>query len=87
MVYRVFIEKRAEKDLKKTPKEYRKKIVQAILKLKNNFRPANTRKISQSDNYYRIRVGDYRIVYEINDNTKVINIFRIRHRKESYLNL
>jgi len=87
MVYKVFIEKKAEKDLMKIPKQYRKKIIQAILKLKSNFRPANTRKISQSNNYYRIRVGDYRIVYEINDNTKVINIFRIRHRKEAYLNL
>jgi len=45
------------------------------------------RKISDSENYYRIRIGDYRIIYEIDEKRKKINIFRIRHRKEAYLNL
>lgn len=87
MAYQVLIERKAEKDLKKLPKEIQGKIIETILNLKNNSRPFNVRKISDSDNYYRLRVSDYRIIYEINDDKKKINIFRIRHRKEAYFNL
>lgn len=87
MPYKVFIERNAEKDLRKTPKAIQKKIISVIVSLETNPRPPSVRKISGSENYYRIRVGDYRIVYEINDKEKKVNIFRIRHRKEAYLNL
>ncbi len=87
MAYRVFIERNAEKNFKKTPKEIKKKIIAAAVELKNNPRPLNVRKISDSENYYRIKIGDYRIIYEIDEKRKKINIFRIRHRKEAYLNL
>jgi len=87
MPYKVFIERNAEKDFRKIPKAIQKKIILVINKLKTNPRPLNVRKISGLENCYRIRVGDYRIVYEINDKEKKVNIFRIRHRKEAYLNL
>jgi mRNA interferase RelE/StbE len=87
MAYEIFIEKKAEKDLRKLPKNYQKKIIQKILNLKNNPKPVDARKITSSENYYRIRVDDYRIIYEINYKEKRINIFRIRHRKEAYRNL
>jgi mRNA interferase RelE/StbE len=87
MAYEIFIEKKAEKDLRKLPKNYQKKIIQKILNLKNNPKPVDARKITSSENYYRIRVDDYRIVYEINYKERRINIFRIRHRKEAYKNL
>jgi mRNA interferase RelE/StbE len=53
------------------------------LNLKNDPRPTDSRKITSSENYYRIKVGDYRIIYEINYKEKRINIFRVRHRKKS----
>jgi mRNA interferase RelE/StbE len=87
MVYEIFIEKKAEKDLRKLPKNYQNKIIQKILDLKNNPKPIDVRKIASSENYYRVRVGDYRIIYEINYKEKRINIFRVRHRKEAYRNL
>jgi len=87
MAYEIFIEKKAEKDLRKLPKNYQKKIIQKILNLKNNPKPVDARKITSSENYYRIRVYDYRIIYDINYKEKRINIFRIRHRKEAYRNL
>jgi mRNA interferase RelE/StbE len=87
MAYKILVERNAEKEFKKIPKEIQKKIVLIITKLKDNSRPINARKISDSENYYRIRIGDYRILYEINDKEKELNIFRIRHRKEAYLNL
>jgi mRNA interferase RelE/StbE len=87
MAYEIFIEKKAEKDLRKLPKNYKNKIIQKILELKYNPKPKEARKITSSDNYYRIRVGDYRIIYEINYKENKIFIFRIRHRKEAYRNL
>jgi len=57
------------------------------LNLKDNPRLIEARKITSSKNYYRVRVGDYRIIYEINYKEKRINIFRVRHRKEAYRNL
>ncbi|MBI2514769.1 type II toxin-antitoxin system RelE/ParE family toxin [Candidatus Wolfebacteria bacterium] len=87
MPYEIFIERRAEKEFIRLPQETQNRIKLSILNLKNNPRPAQVRKISGSKNYYRLRVGDYRIVYEVDDSQKKINIFRIRHRKEAYLNL
>jgi mRNA interferase RelE/StbE len=87
MAYEIFIEKKAEKDLKRLPKNYQNKIIKKILNLKDNPKPIEARKITSSKNYYRIKVGDYRIIYEINYKEKRINIFRVRHRKEAYRNL
>ena len=87
MDYKVFIEGRAEKDLSKVPKKITRRVVRIIIKFKKNPRPAGVRKISGSANYYRVRVGDWRIVYEINDKSRQVYVFRIRHRKEAYKNL
>ena len=87
MPYEVLIEKRAEKDFKNISKINHKRIIAAILTLKDNLRPVDVRKISGSENYYRVRAGDYRIIYEIDDNKKKVIIFRIRHRREVYENL
>ena len=62
MAYEIFIEKKAEKDLRKLHKNYENKIIQKILNLKNNPKPVEARKITSSENYYRIKVGDYRII-------------------------
>jgi len=62
MAYEIFIEKKAEKDLRKLPKNYENKIIQKILNLKDNPKSTESRKITSSENYYRIKVGDYRII-------------------------
>lgn len=87
MRYKIFIERKAEKDLNKIPKEIREKFIGIILRLKDNPRPLNVRKLASSTSYYRIKIGDYRLVYEIKDKRKEICVFRIRHRKDAYLNL
>ena len=87
MPYEVLIEKKAEKDFKNISKINHKRIIAAILTLKDNPRSVDVRKISGSENYYRVRAGDYRIIYEIDDNKKKVIIFRIRHRREVYENL
>jgi mRNA interferase RelE/StbE len=87
MPYNVLLESRAERDLKKLPREIRARILPRILDLKQNPRPVGIKKLSRQEEYYRLRVGDWRVVYEIDDRQKKVNIFRIRHRREAYQNL
>jgi len=83
-MYEVLIEKHAEKDLKKLPEKLFQKIFPPIRNLRNNPRPSNSRKMVGSENDYRLRVGDYRVLYEVNDKSMEVRIFRIRHRREVY---
>lgn len=87
MKYNIFIEKDAEKCLRKIPKIFQSKIISAISELQETPRPRNSKKLNTADDYYRIRVGNYRVVYEINKKEAKINIFIIRHRKDAYFNI
>jgi mRNA interferase RelE/StbE len=83
-VYEVFLERTAERDLKRLPKEEYDRMINPIKALARDPRPHSGRKLTGSRSDWRIRVGDYRILYEINDKTKVVRIMRIRHRREVY---
>lgn len=84
MIYEILIEKRAEKDFKRIPFDYFNAIKKEIIALKINPRPNNSRKLHGSKNDWRIRIGNYRILYDIDDQRRVIRIFRIKHRKDVY---
>jgi mRNA interferase RelE/StbE len=60
------------------------RITEAMEGLAGNPRPRGSLKLKGEDNLYRIRVGDYRIVYEIHDDQVLILVIRIRHRKNRY---
>ena len=66
-----------------TVKDFRR-IISRIKTLAENPRPPGSRKIAGSTTDWRLRVGDYRIIYEIDDAEKAIRVFRIRHRREAY---
>lgn len=83
-MHEVYLERRAEKDLKAINPEDFEKIIEEIKKLQENPRPKGSRKIASSKDDYRIRVGDYRIIYEVSDKEKQIRIMRVRHRREVY---
>jgi mRNA interferase RelE/StbE len=83
-VYEILIEGHAERDLKKLPAEVFHRIISHIKALSCEPRPLGCRKITGSKSDWRIRVGEYRIVYEIDDRTETINIMRIRHRRDVY---
>ena len=85
-MYEVLIEHTAEKDLSALSLQTAQRIAKVILRLKNNPR-RNARKITGSKNDWRFRMGDYRVIYEIDDKKKVIRIFRVKHRKDAYRNL
>jgi mRNA interferase RelE/StbE len=82
-MYRIEIKKSALKELSQIPPPYNKKIVEAIDELALNPRPLGCKKLKGSE-AYRIRVADYRIVYTIEDIIELIEVQRIRHRKDVY---
>ena len=87
MAYELYIERHAEKDLKKLPESLFSDIIENIKSLPNNPRPSNSKKIKGSQSDWRLRIGNYRVLYEINNTTKTIIIMRVKHRREAYRNL
>lgn len=83
-MYEVYLERTAERDLRKLATESFQRIVAHIRALALNPRPPGCRKITGSKDDWRIRVGDYRVLYEIDDQAKVVRVMRVRHRREAY---
>ncbi|MHB8261824.1 MAG: type II toxin-antitoxin system RelE family toxin [Bacteroidia bacterium] len=84
-MYQVVIKKSAAKELESLPKKVLLPVTQAIVKLSDNPRPAGCKKLKgQIENIWRIRVGDYRVVYEIKDTVKIVDIQKVGHRKDIY---
>jgi mRNA interferase RelE/StbE len=83
-MYRVLLERTAEKDLTRLSSEIHDRIIAAIRALAGNPRPVGCRKLSGSKHDWRIRVGDYRVVYEIADEIRIVRVNRVRHRREVY---
>ena len=86
MAYDLLIEHRAEKDLKKLDAALFSQIVAKIKLLSENPHPSGSRKLLGSQNDWRIRIGDYRALYEIDNKARTIKIMRIKHRREVYRN-
>lgn len=84
-MYEVFIERAAERDLKRLSADNFYRLIPHIKSLAPNPRPSGCRKIAGSLRDWRLRVGNYRIIYEIDDTAKVVRILRVRHRREAYL--
>ncbi len=83
-MYEVLLERAAERDLKSLSVQIFQRILPRIKSLAQNPRPSGCHKLSGSRNDWRIRVGDYRIIYEINERSKVVRVMRVRHRREVY---
>jgi mRNA interferase RelE/StbE len=81
--YRVYIIRSAEKDLNRLPINIFVRVSKRILSLESNPRPGNLKKLSGREEY-RLRVGDYRVLYIINDKEQVITIVAVGHRREVY---
>jgi mRNA interferase RelE/StbE len=87
-MYKIIFDKSAEKDLDKLSGEVVRRIVKVIDKLSDEPRPVGVKKLKASDEEpYRVRSGDYRIVYAIAEEIKIVNVRRVRHRKDIYRNL
>lgn len=82
--YRVVFEKKYAKDLKHIHPSYRKAILEAATSLGDNPRPEGCTKLKGSVNLYRIRCGDYRIIYTIQDDLLIVLVIELGHRKDIY---
>ncbi|MBE9092198.1 type II toxin-antitoxin system RelE/ParE family toxin [Microcystis aeruginosa LEGE 11464] len=74
----------AAKEFKKLPSSIRQRVSDSLEKLQQDPRPSGVVKLKGEDKMYRLRVGDYRIVYTIEDNDKIIKVTRIGHRQDVY---
>ncbi|NJM22701.1 MAG: type II toxin-antitoxin system RelE/ParE family toxin [Richelia sp. SM1_7_0] len=84
MSYEVTFSKGALKQFQKLSPELQERIQTKIDELADNPRPDGVAKLKNGDNRYRIRVGYYRILYDISDNILLIIIVRVGHRREVY---
>ncbi len=84
MNYKIIIPKPVQKQLNKIPQPQLNRILTAVRLLKENPRPDGVKKLKSLVNTYRIRVGDYRVIYKINDQELMIVLLNSDHRKDVY---
>lgn len=82
-MYKIEIDKRAEKELRKIQKKDRIRILDAIQNLAANPRPKGCKKLFNRPGY-RIRIGDFRVIYSIFDEKLIVIVIKIADRKEIY---
>ena len=82
--YGVVVARSAEKEIGDLPPAVLSRIRRAIDRLAINPRPSGCKKLREARNRWRVRVGDYRIIYTVNDLRQLIDIERVRHRKDVY---
>lgn len=84
MSYQVDIAPAAQRDVKRLPFEILRKVDAIVLALALHPRPHGGIKLEGAEDEYRVRVGDYRILYVIDDTAKRVTIAHVRHRREAY---
>ena len=82
--YAVEFRRSAERDLRRLDTSTQQRVLRATSRLAEAPRPAGCRKLHGSDNAFRIRVGDYRVIYTVDDTVLIVAIERVRHRREVY---
>jgi mRNA interferase RelE/StbE len=82
-MYSLHILRRAVKDIANLPKGYAKLVSEHIDRLGRDPRPSDAKKLKETTDY-SLRVGVYRILYEIDDNARIVTVYRVKHRREVY---
>ena len=83
-LFRIDWKSSSENDLRKIDRKYITKILIAVESLSDNPFPKQSKKLKDSKATYRYRVGDYRIIYQVNLQNKIVTIYHVRHRKDAY---
>lgn len=84
MTYRVLLRPAAIRDLRNLPPKVRLRVEKVIQTLGENPRPPGTKKLVGFEDEWRLRVGDYRILYVISDRDRLLTVARVAHRREAY---
>jgi mRNA interferase RelE/StbE len=82
--YEVNFSKRAKKQFNKLPLDVQERIQTKINDLTIEPRPNGVKKLQGDDNSYRVRVGDYRVIYEVDDDVLIVTVIKIGNRGEIY---
>jgi len=82
--YEVLLVASAVKEFHALPGEVKRRLGEAFDELRERPRPSGVQKLQGYEQLYRIRVGHYRVVYQVDDVARVIRITRVRHRREAY---
>jgi mRNA interferase RelE/StbE len=83
-MYSVTVTSRAEKDIKRLDRKVKNRVVTALMSLANDPRPAGCIKVQSEEGVWRIRVGDWRVGYTIDDGANAVVVIRVGHRSEFY---
>ncbi len=83
MVYRLEVSHTAHRQIRRLPAQTQERVNREIARLAENPRPPGAKKLTARDGY-RVRVGDYRILYQVDDGPKVVIIYRVMSRGDVY---
>jgi mRNA interferase RelE/StbE len=82
--YAVELKRSARKELESLPDAVLARVVRRVESLTNDPRPAGCKKLKGYKDHWRVRIGDWRVVYIIDDTNKLVSVTRIAHRREVY---
>jgi mRNA interferase RelE/StbE len=82
--YRILFTPRAERDLSALPERDRARLARRIDGLATDPRPSSAKKLSGAEDLYRLRSGDYRVIYLIENRIVTVTIVRVGHRRDIY---
>jgi mRNA interferase RelE/StbE len=82
--YRIEWKRSASKELQSLPRDAVRRILVAVEQLADQPMPHGTVKISGAEHSYRIRIGDYRVIYSLYESILLIEIVRVAHRRDAY---
>ena len=83
-MYKLEISRAAERDLRRLPRSILLRLNERVLALRSDPRPTGVRKLQGALEGWRIRVGQYRVLYQIDDEAQTVTILRVRHRRDVY---
>lgn len=82
--YELRFVKSFDRDLRSLPREMVRVVVEKVLRLEEEPRPPQSKKLRGSKNEYRLRVGDYRVFYTITDAERLVTVYHVAHRRDAY---
>ena len=82
--YHVLFARSARKELEALADSVVSRVLRRVKALANDPRPPGCKKLAVSENLWRIRVGDYRVIYTIDDDAKLVDVVVVRHRSDAY---
>ncbi len=85
--YKVILKPSVEKDLRSLPPVVLKRVFKRIQTLEDDPRPHGSLKLAGAEQLYRMRAGEYRIVYSVDDDSRQVIVYYVRHRRDVYRSL